>query len=48
MLAYRNSVQIHVPTGCTPFALVFGSEAWLLVDVMYSLPQCESSPKMYT
>ena len=41
MLAYRTSLQES--TGCTPFELVFGRDAWLPVDVMYGLPP-QTSP----
>ena len=36
LLAYRSSV--HKPTGATPFALLYGREARLPVDLFFPCP----------
>lgn len=45
LLAYRTS--IHETTSATPFELMFGRQARIPEDVMYSLPTSASTPSQY-
>ena len=42
MMAYRSSQ--HVTTGASPYSLMFGRELRLPVDLMFGLPETDTSP----